>query len=371
MLIRKLAAPVLAVFLCGCGHSGLSGGNRGNAMPARSEYALGTLCRIDLFESGTPGLYERLFARLAELELVLSANRDDSELAACNRAGGPGAFDPSPDLAAVLERAHYFTGVSGGAFNPALGPLIKRWDAGGRAGRVGDIPPDEEIRAALALAVPDYLTAPWPPGAALDLGGIAKGYAADELVRILKEEGAARAVIDLGGNVYVWGDKPAPGNGGNVSGGNVSGGGAGGGASGNGGDGGIVPWRVGIQDPLDERGAYAGILELAGGTSAVTSGVYERYFTGKDGRRYHHILDPATGYPVDNDLLSVTIIASSSMDADALSTACFVLGYEKGRALAESQGVKALFIFTDKTIRGAAGALAAFVPAEGGWRVEP
>jgi thiamine biosynthesis lipoprotein len=106
---------------------------------------------------------------------------------------------------------------------------------------------------------------------------------------------------------------------------------------------------VGIQNPLDDRGAYAGYLELDE-ASVVTSGIYERFFT-ENGKRYHHILDTVTGYPVENGLLAVTIAAGTSMDADALSTAVFALGPEKGAALAETRGAGAVFIFEDKTIR--------------------
>jgi thiamine biosynthesis lipoprotein len=357
---------------------------------ARSEYVLGTFCRIDLFDEGRPELYDRLFARLAELDRILSANREDSELAAVNRDAGKEAIRVTPELYTVLERALYFAEASGGAFDPTVGPLVKLWDIGGRSGGGVDdaddgadyggdyggpqIPPAGEIAAALALVNwRDVELLPLPAGArdsdnfrggaflgrsgmSLDLGAIAKGYAADELVRILNEAGIRRALIDLGGNIYIWGNKD---------------------------DG--QPWRVGIQNPLDERGSYVGILETES-ASVVTSGIYERYFTGADGKRYHHILstgrtasgdrespaEPSAspGYPVENGILSVTIIAASSMDADALSTSCFALGYEQGRVLAEANGAKAIFIFADKTIRGSKDALAAFTVTDKAYRKE-
>jgi thiamine biosynthesis lipoprotein len=340
---------------------------------------LGTFCRINLFDEGRPELYDRLFTRLAELDRILSANREDSELAALNRAAGQEALRVTPELYTVLERALYFADASGGAFDPTVGPLVKLWDIGGAddsAGGGPQIPAAGEIAAALALVNwQDVELLPFPagtqnsdnfrgtaflerPGMSLDLGAIAKGYAADELVRILKEAGIRRALIDLGGNIYIWGSK----------------------------DGG-QSWRVGIQNPLGERGSYVGILETES-MSVVTSGIYERYFTGADGKRYHHILatgraagedqeNPAgtaaspPGYPVENGILSVTIIAASSMDADALSTSCFVLGYERGRALAEANGAKAIFVFADKTIRGSGGALAAFTVTDEAYRKEP
>ena len=130
---------------------------------------------------------------------------------------------------------------------------------------------------------------------ALDLGGIAKGYAADEAVAIVKKHGIKRAIIDLGGNVIVFGEKKDK-----------------------------SPWRVGIQNPQKERGEYIGILPVltnslyeAQNRSVVTSGLYQRFFE-ENGKHYHHIFSPSSGYPVDNGLLSVTVITSNSMDADAL-----------------------------------------------------
>jgi thiamine biosynthesis lipoprotein len=111
----------------------------------------------------------------------------------------------------------------------------------------------------------------------------------------------------------------------------------------------VSPWRIGIQNPLHERGAYIGVLSLAN-TSVVTSGVYERFFE-SGGKRYHHILSTTDGYPVNNGLLSVTIIAESSTGADALSTAVFALGYEKGRALLDSlNGIEGIFIFDNLSV---------------------
>ena len=149
------------------------------------------------------------------------------------------------------------------------------------------------------------------PGTQIDLGGIAKGYASDRVAEILKENNIPRATISLGGNVLAWGDRP---------------------------DG--TPWRVGIQDPqnADRADAYAGMLKLEN-AFAVTSGGYQRFFEA-DGRTYHHIIDPATGYPADSGLTSVTVVADCDWDevdgrpgvgtmCDALSTALFVMGEEK------------------------------------------
>jgi thiamine biosynthesis lipoprotein len=134
------------------------------------------------------------------------------------------------------------------------------------------------------------------PGMRLDFGGIAKGYAADRIAALLQEKRVKRAVIDLGGNIYLHGAKPDR-----------------------------TPWRVGVKDPEDHEGSPALTLTLWGSATVVTSGGYERFFQA-DGKTYHHILDPKTGYPADSGLLATTIVASSSLAADALSTATFVLG---------------------------------------------
>jgi thiamine biosynthesis lipoprotein len=347
--------PLVFLLLISCGKNV-------NSSSAQTEFVLGTYCAIDLFEKGTPALYAKLFTRLAELDRIFSANRDDSELALVNATAGLiTQVSVSRELDVVLGCALYFAEASGGAFDPSVGLLVKLWGIGTETPRV---PPEAEIRAALELVnwrdvdiwynqhiaadrqdagatvfYPKWSAELKRQGMALDLGGIAKGFAADELAAMLRKEGIPRALIDLGGNIYLVGNRA---------------------------DG--KPWRVGIQDPLAERGESLGFVELEKGASVVASGVYERYFTAKDGKRYHHILTliedegirSPKGYPVENGLLAVTVIAASSMDADALSTSCFILGYEKGLALAAANNAEILFIFEDKTIRGSPGAMKAF-----------
>ena len=148
----------------------------------------------------------------------------------------------------------------------------------------------------------------------LDLGAIAKGYAADEVRKIMDENNAVSAFVNLGGNVLVYGDKT---------------------------DGSL--WNVGIQDPRESRGSVAGSIEVADKT-IVTSGNYERYFK-EDGKIYHHILNPDTGRPSRNNLLSVSIITKDSFDADVISTSAFILGLDKGMELINNMdNVEAIFI---------------------------
>jgi thiamine biosynthesis lipoprotein len=320
------------------------------APAAQSEFVMGTVCTVNLYDRGTPALYRKIFARLRELEGIMSANREGTDLDRVNLNAGAGPVPVPAELIQVLSTAADYAERSGGAFDPTIGPLVKLWGIGGETPRV---PGEEEIREALDLVNWRDLVIDGAartvflkrPGMALDPGAIAKGYAADELVRILREAELPGAIIDLGGNIFAYGRKTGEGLGE-----------------------GDEPWRIGIQDPLAERGIYIGVLELRD-KSVVTSGVYERTFE-EGGKHYHHILSVQDGFPVDNGLLSVTIIADHSIDADALSTSAFTLGYDRGRALIESlPGAAGIFIFEDKSVRGTPGALEVFTLRDKNYRI--
>jgi len=302
------------------------------AEPTRVEFVLDTVCSVTLFDGAKDSIYRDIFGRLREIENHMSPYIEGSDISRVNAAAGKAPVQVHDDTFKVIERAVYFAGLSNGAFDPTVGPLVSLWGITGDHPRV---PSRAEIDAVLRLIN-------WRdielnkeqrsvflkrPGMALDLGAIAKGYAADEVQAIIEKAGLKRAIIDLGGNVSTYGEKTDK-----------------------------SPWKVGVQDPLKERNDYIGIVQGPAQT-VVTSGVYERFFIGPDGVRYHHIFNPSTGYPTNNGFLSVSIITGCSMDADALSTAVFVLGYEKGRALVESlKGIEAVFIFDDKSVRKTKGA---------------
>jgi thiamine biosynthesis lipoprotein len=303
----------------------------------RTDLVLGTVCSIRLLDGGSKAALDAAFARLREIEAEMSANADGTVVAAINAGAGRSPVAAPADVRYVTGKALQYAAMSGGAFDPTIGPIVKLWNIGLDGER---IPSHEEIRAALPLVdyrsvrVDEAAGTVYLPraGMLLDLGAIAKGYAADEVARVLREKRVKAAVIDLGGNVMVTGKKP---------------------------DG--SSWRVGIQNPFDDRGAHIGIASLQGGSTVVTSGVYERYFIGEDGQRYHHILDPATGYPVRNGLVSVTVVSSSSVDADGLSTTLFSLGLQRGMALAESlDHVEAVFIDEGRRVYMSSGAAAVF-----------
>ncbi len=307
------------------------------AKPAASqtEFVLGTVCTINLFEKGTADAYREIFARLREIEDRMSANRDDTEIGSINRNAGVAPAAVHPDVVEVVSAALRYASLSGGTFDPSIGPVVKLWNIGSDDARV---PSDAELASALPLV--DYRDVVVDEkagtvflkrkGMRLDLGAIAKGYAADEAARIIARRRIPRAIVDLGGNILAFGEKK-----------------------------GGQDWRVGVQDPTSERGAYIGIISVKNKTM-VTSGVYERFFI-QDGKRYHHILSSRNGYPVDNGLLSVTIVADKSIDADGLSTSVFALGLDAGSKLVESlPGVEAIFVSDDLSVRSTSGIKASF-----------
>ena len=286
---------------------------------SRTDFVLGTVCSIRILEGGSAKTADEIFRRLGQIEDRMSANKDGTEIAAVNAAAGGTPVKVSADTFWVISKAVEYAKLTDGAFDPSVGPLVKLWNIGTDYAKV---PRKGEIAAALTLI--DYgrieldakkLTVKLrDAGMRIDLGAIAKGYSADEVGRILSEHRVKAAVVDLGGNVLVYGKKK---------------------------DG--SAWRVGVQDPRSDRGDYIGLV-TGGGMTVVTSGIYERFFI-EDGVHYHHILDTKTGYPVRNGLVSVSIIAARSIDADALSTSIFALGIEKGMKLVESlPGIHAIFI---------------------------
>ncbi|TDT46046.1 FAD:protein FMN transferase [Fonticella tunisiensis] len=312
----------------------LSGCNRKTASKPfeRTEILMGTPVTITVYNEKDAQVFDKAFARVRDIENKMSINLDRSEVIDINNASGKSYVKVSPDTFEVIKKGKYYSELSGGRFDITIGPLVKLWGIGTEAARV---PAPEEIKAVLPLInyrnimlnENDKSIMLKERGMAIDLGGIAKGYTADEIKKILIDNGVKHAIINLGGNILVIGGKP---------------------------DG--SPYKIGLQDPFYKtRGEQVGILTLSGKT-VVTSGVYERYFE-KDGKKYHHILDHITGYPVDNNLMSVSIITDVSADADALSTSVFSMGLEEGMKFVKSlKGVDAIFITKDHKVYTTEGA---------------
>lgn len=310
-------------------------------------FRLGTYVRLSVYGSPDP---KRLLSEaddaVARLESLFSANIPTSDVARLNAAGGRWV-QVSDETAALLEKALSLAELTGGAFNPAIGGIVKLWKIGTPEAR---IPGSGEISAAMPFT--DYrkielrfcvgaAEARIPDGMSLDLGAVAKGFVADILKEKLKAGGAKSALIDLGGNLDVLGPSPKGG-----------------------------AWRLGLQLPWGARGEYFGIVE-ASDVSVVTSGPYERYFE-KDGVRYHHIIDPETGRPADSDLSSVSVIGPDSASADALCTALYVMGSEKAAEfLAEHGDINAVLLKAgENKILVTAGAAEIFRPARDSFSVE-
>lgn len=294
---------LLALLLSGCGAQ-LS---PDEAQESIQVIAMDTAMLITTYgERSVPAAYAAE-DRIRELEAALSRTIEDSEVSRLNAAGM--LTESGAELRSILSQAGYYCQETGGAFDVTVAPVVAAWGfAGGDGYRV---PSQEELDRLLELVDGFAIrgngqTVSLDPGQSIDLGGIAKGYAADKIVEIFQEYEVPRGLAQLGGNVLAWGDRP---------------------------DG--TSWRVGIQDPArpDDKNAFAGVLNLTD-SFAVTSGSYQRYFE-ENGKRYHHIIDPATGYPADSGLTSVTVVADCALPeypgtmCDAFSTALFIMGEEQ------------------------------------------
>lgn len=313
--MRKLIglAVTVVLLLAGCGVQ--------PTQTVRTDFALDTVVRVTVYDATAADAQTALdacFAELKRLESLLSATVTGSDVDRINKAAGQ-TVTVAEETAQVLRISQHIAALSDGAFDITIRPLSVLWDFTADEPRV---PSEQAIAQAVAQVGYRQLTVEGQrvtlSGGAIDLGGVAKGYIADRLKEVLLQHDIRSALIDLGGNIVAVGDK-------------------------NGAD-----FRVGIKDPADVT-ALAKVVAVRD-RSVVTSGTYERGFTA-DGVRYHHLLDPKTGYPVQNGLASVTVINESSATADALSTACFVLGEQKARDLiAQFPDTEVLFIYEDGRI---------------------
>lgn len=263
-----------------------------------SFFAMDTYMSLRLY-GGSEELPESLKEEVLALEALLSVTKPDSEIARLNRGE---AVALSPDTRQILEQALSLGRESGGVLDISIYPLLRAW--GFTTGQYR-VPSPEEIQKLLQSV--DYRkidlsgnALQLETGMALDLGSVAKGYAADRLTERIRQAGVSSALLDLGGNIQAIGEKP---------------------------DG--SPWQIGIRNPDGE--GYVGKVSVRD-KALVTSGNYERHFTGEDGRDYGHILDPLSGCPVDNELLSVTVVGHEGWRCDGLSTALFVMGPERALA---------------------------------------
>ena len=287
-LLLIFCLPLL--LLTGCAAAGSS----------REFFAMDTVMQATAYGSGADDALQAAEEDIYRLEQLFSCQAPEAELARCNRAG---QLTVSAETAALVQTALDLSEATGGAYDPTLYTLSLAWGFSGGAYRVPDA---EELRSLLAVTGASRVSVngcrvTLQLGTQLDLGGIAKGYAAGQLRKLLTDAGIRSAIVSLGGNIAAVGTKP---------------------------DG--SDWQVGLQDP-ENPDTYFGILSVRD-ACVVTSGGYQRYFE-QDGVRYHHILDPKTGCPAESGLLSVSVVSEDDTLADALSTALFVMGFDEGQAL--------------------------------------
>ena len=284
-----------------------------------SKFLLDTTCTIRLYDIQDEALLVEAFGLIARYEALWSKTIPTSDVSRINAAGGA-PVEVDPETVKILKTAREYSTLSGGVFDVTVGALTALWDVLGENPHIPDPADIEKARGTVDfnnILLGENTVTLKNPAARLDLGGIAKGYIADAVRDLLVSRGVKSAIISLGGNVVTIGS-------------NTNG----------------KPWTVGVQKPFGEDGEYVGMLYVTD-KSVVTSGIYRRYFM-FDGVLYTHIIDPRTGYPVDNELDSVTIISARSHQGDGISAACMLLGVEEGKALIERlDGVSAIFVKKD------------------------
>lgn len=265
---------------------------------------MGTIISQKVYGNNAEAAAIKVEEEMKRLEYIMNFFSETSEVTKINKASGLNEVEACAEVLFVLNKAKYYSEICKGAFDITVGPLAKLW---GIFTSDAKVPSKEEIDKALSLVgYKDIIIDNGlgevklkKKGQRIDLGAIAKGYAADRAKDIYRQYNIESAFINLGGNVVVWGSKEDK-----------------------------TPWRIGIQNPFLERGTCLGYVNILDKT-VVTSGDYVRFFE-KDNKKYHHLIDPRTGYPSDSGLVSVTVIADKSIGADAISIGIFILGLDEG-----------------------------------------
>lgn len=291
-------------------------------------FALNTVINITVYgDEEAEKVLQKAINRIYDIENKMSVTISESDVSLINQNAGKRPVKVHEDTFFVVQKALEYGELTNGAFDISIYPLVKLWNINNGN---KNIPTEEEINETLNLVdykkiklnLDDMTVFLEMEGMAIDLGGIAKGYAVDEVRKILKEGGIKHALIYMGGDIAVIGNKP---------------------------EGGL--WRIGIEDPRyqNEGSRYFAVIE-GSDLSVVTSGDYQRYVE-IDGKRYHHIFNPYTGYPAEANVISTTVIGESSIDADALATSIFVLGVDEGLEIMEkAYGFEGIIVTKDKYV---------------------
>lgn len=273
---------------------------RGNCLQSASHSLrlMGASIHLTIFHEDAQNLLLQSEQLLHLYKNRFSANDADSELMEINLQAGKKAVQVHPDLFELIELGKKHSIAANSHLNIAIGPLVQTWRIGFSDAK---LPSEEEIQRLLKITNPEeivlndsnrevYLS---KEGMRIDLGALAKGYIADKLKEFLVEQGVQSGIIDLGGNILTIGENPTF----------------------------HRPWRIGIQNPALDRGEHVAVVEVSD-ASVVTSGIYERQLV-VDGKTYHHIFDRTTGYPMETELASITIVAEKSVDCEIWTTRLF------------------------------------------------
>lgn len=267
-------------------------------LSSRSERLMGTTITVSICDPQADELLTHCFELLRSYEHRFSANDASSELMEINHQAGIAPVQVHPDLFELIALGTLHSQAKNSHLNIAIGPLVQTWRIGFSDARR---PAPEEIEQALLKIDPqqiqldqeNYTVFLKRPGMKIDLGALAKGYSADLIATYLRGKGIKDALIDLGGNILTVGQHPVK----------------------------QQSWRIGIQNPVEKRGQHLLVLSVKD-KSVVTSGIYERHLE-VDDQSFHHIFDSATGYPVETDLASITIISDRSVDGEIWTTRLF------------------------------------------------
>ena len=322
--MKKLYAVLLLVCLCLCAGCG-------EQQVQKSDIVLDTAVTLTADGADAKAAIDESMARLKNIDGMVNPNVPDSDVCKLAQYAGSGHWvSLHPEVYKMLAFAQEYAAKTNGAFDVTTKPLVDLWGIGTDHAKV---PSPQELMAAqklvgwqkLELNEETHSARLQEKGMGVDLGGIAKGYIADQMKAYLQKEGISQGIINLGGNVLTLGEKEN-------------------------GD----TYSIGVQKPFAESGTSLGIVKVPD-ASVVSSGIYERYYR-VNGKLYHHLLSTENGYPIENNLYQVTIISQSSMDGDALSTTCFALGLTDGMQLIEdTDDVEAIFVTDDGEIHYSSG----------------
>ena len=305
-------------------------GNNKKSYIVREFYSLGTSNQLKAYGKKATKAIEESIIKVCEIDNKMSVFKEESEISKISINAGNKPQIVSNDTYYVIQKAIKYCTLSEGAFDITIKPIVALWGIG-KEGQ--QIPSSNEINEKLktvnykdiVLDKNDRSIFLKNKKQEIDVGGIAKGYAADEVKNVMIKNGIKSALINLGGNILAIGTK-------------IDG----------------TPWSVGIQDPFKTRGEFVLIISVIN-KSVVTSGNYERYFE-VEGKRFHHIINPSTGYPSESDIVGATIISDNSIDGDGLSTGVYIMGVQKAiKLIEEIEGVDAILITKSKEIYATSG----------------